>query len=137
MKSYKAVFLATGAVLFLALVLPGCLGTQYRSPSKTTYQQRHLGIYYRGTTGQVGHHMYATARAKCGETWQGSFRHLSGSLPPGLRFKGSRLEGTPSKPGKWQVRVKFIGVKCKGRRYADEVLTIHLTIKGYAPRKIR
>jgi hypothetical protein len=138
MRSYKTIGLFTCLLVLFAFALPGCLGLMDPLPSKTSYQQRRLGINYSGTTGQVGHHMYASPKAHCGATWQkSSFKHLSGSLPAGLRFKGSRLEGTPSQPGKWQIRVKFSGVKCKGRRYADEVVTIYLTIKGYAPRKLR
>jgi hypothetical protein len=82
--------------------------------------------------------MYATARARCGATWSSEdFKHLWGRLPPGLRFDGSRIAGTPTQPGTWQVTVKFSGVKCKGRHYADEVVNVDIHIKGYAPRRVQ
>jgi|GEM_PF-3160354 ankyrin repeat protein len=96
-----------------------------------------LGIHYQDIQGQVGYHLYAQPQAKCGATWTSEdFQRLSGSLPPGLRFDYSRIEGTPTQPGSWQVTVKFSGVKCKGQRYADEVVTIAVNIKGYAPRRV-
>ena len=145
MKSNKAVLLATGILLFLGLALATPSGLTIPLPFflQTAYAQTELGIYYRGAggeiggaNGKVGHHLYTAPKARCGATWFGKGT-LSGSLPPGLRLNGSKIEGTPTQPGNWQVRVKFTGVKCKGRRYADEVVRVKFHIKGYAPRKLR
>jgi ankyrin repeat protein len=97
-----------------------------------------LGIHYGDTSGKVGHHMSAGPVANCrGGGWHtAGFSHVSGSLPPGLDFAGSRLEGTPSQPGKWRLSVKFSGVSCRGNKYADEVVPLVVNIKGFAPRRV-
>lgn len=125
-------------VLLLALAfLPGCVDPFDFGPPPPSRPAR-MGIWYRDTQGQVGYHMYATPRGNCKQTWDKlSFQHISGDLPPGLYFHGSRIQGTPTQPGRWQVVVKFIGVSCMGRKYQDETVTVDLYIKGYAPRKLQ
>jgi hypothetical protein len=129
------------ALTLVAFALSGCAAptpNTYSKPKPRSTSTRALGIYYIGTEGQVGHHMYAEPRAGCPVTWQNdNCSHVSGSLPPGLEFHGSRIQGTPEQPGKWYVRVKFTGVKCQSQPYADEFVDIYMNIKGFAPRKIR
>ncbi|MFQ5692430.1 MAG: hypothetical protein ACE5IM_05230 [Nitrospinota bacterium] len=97
-----------------------------------------LPIWYRGTSGKVGYHMIAEPRARCGSTWQSSTATLvSGRLPAGLRLRGSRIEGTPQSPGKWQVTVRFTGIKCRGKSYPDQNVEISFNIEGFAPRRVK
>jgi putative Ig domain-containing protein len=143
MKANKAVLLVGTALLLVAFTLtaPGGLKDPLDIFVQTAHaQQKRLSIGYAHPRSayQVGHHLYSVPVAPhCKGTWRAeSFRHLSGRLPPGLRFDGSRLTGTPTQPGTWQVRVKFSGVTCGGKKYADEVLDLEIYIEGFAPRRI-
>jgi hypothetical protein len=141
MRKKMLIYLAFAALLGAAWALASCV-----APGPTV-KQRHqvksgpppsLGIYYIGTSGKVGHHMYAEPRGRCSVTWyKNNFTRVSGSLPPGLRFRGSRIEGIPEIPGKWQVTVRFTGVKCQGRAYADQNVHVYFNINGIAPRRLR
>lgn len=125
------------SLLLVFTFLPGCVDLFDPGPIQPPRPAR-MGIWYRDTQGQVGYHMYATPRGNCKATWNKSgFQHISGDLPPGLYFHGSRIKGTPTQPGRWQVTVKFIGVTCMGRKYEDETVNVELNIKGYAPRKVQ
>lgn len=141
MRKKMVIYLGFAALLGAAWVLASCVAP---GPiAKQTHQAKvgpppSLRIYYIGTSGKVGHHMYAEPRGKCSVTWyKNNFTHVSGSLPPGLKFRGSRIEGVPEIPGRWQVTVRFTGVTCQGRAYADQNVNINFNIDGLAPRRLR
>jgi hypothetical protein len=97
-----------------------------------------LSIWYVNTQGKVGYHMVAEPRARCGADWSSNSPSLTGgSLPPGLRLRGSRIEGVPQSPGRWQARVSFSGIACRGRSYPDQTVHVDLSIEGDAPRRVR
>ena len=97
-----------------------------------------LRIWYVNTQGQAGYHMVADANARCGGSWQASRVWLaSGSLPPGLRLSGYRIEGIPQSPGRWQASINYSGLVCRGQSYPDQTVNVDLTIEGDAPRRVR
>ena len=141
MRRKMLIYIGLAVLLGATWALASCAAPG--PPVKKTYQVKpgpppSLGIYYIGTSGKVGHHMYSEPRANCPVTWnRDDFTHVSGSLPPGLRFRGSRIEGVPEIPGRWQVTVRFTGVTCQGRAYASQNVNVYFNIEGMAPRKLR
>ena len=97
-----------------------------------------LRIWYVNTLGKAGYHMVAEANARCGGSWQANRVSLaSGSLPPGLRLSGYRIEGTPESPGRWQAWITYAGLVCRGRSYPDQTVNVDLTVEGDALRRVR
>lgn len=141
MRKREAIYLGFVALLCVVLAISGCA-----APAPTLKQASQvqpgplpsLGIHYVGAQGKVGHHLYAEPRANCPVTWnKDDFTHVSGNLPPGLNFRGSRIEGVPEVPGRWSVTVKFSGVRCQNRPFADQDVNVYFDIEGMAPRKVR
>jgi len=71
--------------------------------------------------------------------WTSSHRIVSGQLPPGLHFRcdspSSRsgchvVEGIPTEPGHWIVRVELYDVQCGGSRYDGFVQELRFHITG-------
>ena len=76
-------------------------------------------------------------RSKCHVKWKANYPTLAGgSLPPGLRLRGFRIEGTPQRPGTWRATLKFTKIDCGGKRHPDENVDVHFNIRGLAPRRV-
>ena len=128
------------SIVGLASLLAGCAapGPVRRAEPVKGNPAFWNSIYYMGTSGEVGHHMVAEARATCGEPWGDHGVEIAhGRLPPGLNLSGSSIEGTPRQPGKWKVTVRFTGPTCRGKDYPDKNVYVTFYIKGFAPRKVR
>ena len=98
-----------------------------------------LKIYYSVPWGRVGHHMTVGAprASKCRVEWKARHPTLAGgSLPPGLRLRGFRIEGTPQRPGTWRATLKFTKIDCGDKRHPDENVDVHFNIRGLAPRRV-
>jgi len=135
-KKLKRMAVCAALLAGLAL-LAGCFPPSPSHTRATAYKRGGMHIWYRNTSGKVGHHMYATPRGNCTPSWDYStFRHLSGALPPGLRFHGSRLEGVPQTPGRYLMTVRFGNVLCKGVKQGDRTVRVPIYITGVAAQRL-
>lgn len=124
--------------LMCPFAIPGTKGAEWCEENRPLTQEEikaitgpppFLAIWYRNTAGQVGHHLTADPRANCPEGWQHSSAWLAGGrLPPGVRLEGANLVGIPQIPGTWQATVKLTGLKCRGREYPDQDVSVELRI---------
>lgn len=146
MAAERRIILAILGLIGLTLLVSGCPGSpmamrweeERREREFRAHPPESLPVNYRDTSGKVGYHMVASPGARCGATWNWNTVTLTrGSLPPGLRLRGSRIEGTPTQPGSWQATIRFTGLECRGKTYPDQNVSVYFTIKGYAPRKVR
>jgi hypothetical protein len=146
MVTDRKIILAILGLVGLAILVSGCPGSPMAQRWEQERQERefrehppaYLPISYYDTSGQVGYHMVASPRARCGATWNwDTVTLIGGSLPPGLYLRGSKIEGTPTQPGNWQVTLEFTGLECRGKTYPDQDVSVNFTITGYAQRKVR
>lgn len=89
--------------------------------------------------GEVGHRLFVSGpRASCrpSGSWTANHSIIGGQLPPGLSVgQGFDIEGIPTEPGHWIVRVKLQNIQCEGM-YFDECcafeqeLRFHITGSG-------
>lgn len=126
--------------LMCPFAIPGTRGAEWCEENRPLTQEEIklitgpppvLTVWYRNTAGQVGHHLMADPRANCTPTWEHSNAWLTGGrLPPGVQLEGPNLVGIPQIPGTWQATVKFTGLKCRGRMYPDQEVSVELRISG-------
>lgn len=133
----RRTFLLLIIIIGFIFVLASC-AVPKSAVSKTGDTRFHNSIYYIGTEGKVGHHMYAEARAKCSITWNySSVKIVSGTLPAGLTMDGYKIQGTPTQPGKWTLRIKFTKPTCNEKTYPDQTVQVNFYIEGIAPKRLK
>lgn len=132
--------LQTTLVFALVYLMTGCadtVATKQYIQEKGDYRFFD-SMYYIGTSGKVGHHMSASARATCKGGWLfGTTTVDYGSVPPGIKRNGTNFTGTPSQPGNWTIRLKMSGLKCNNKVYKDKYINVDFYIKGIAARRVR
>ena len=123
------------AVLFLV----GCATATTTGYNPPTGDPKFWNSFsYTGQNTEVGHHMSASPRATCVGSWSvQSTQLVRGRLPPGLTLDGTRIEGTPQRPGNWSVTIRYFQPQCNGKVYADKDVPVDFNIKGIAVRKVR
>lgn len=151
------------ALICMGLLLSGCPGSPMAANTWEKWEREkkdaelkrkynasppeQLSVWYKNTSGKVGHHMVASAVSTwtCTGSWWGeNWSVVSGTLPPGLAFRSSgtsSIAGTPQAPGKWPVRIRVSGFGCTSksgqkRTYPGRDLSVTFHIKGIAARRI-
>jgi len=135
----KNLILVTALVVFFG----GCM-SHLKSANVGGNSQRSSGrshepfrVFYYNSNGKVGHHINVKPTAVCEQTWGYSAANLiSPELPPGTSLNHGVLGGTPSQPGSWELKIRFIGLHCGGVSHPDYTGLIQTTIKGFAAESI-
>jgi len=67
-----------------------------------------------------------------GADWNASTSLVSGKLPPGLRLDGLNIQGIPTEPGHWVIKLEVNNIRVLGKSIKpfQQELRIHITGSG-------
>lgn len=87
-------------------------------------------ISFAPASGRVGYPFIADAFAEYYDRWSiaGTPAIVSGTLPPGITFAGTRFAGTPLAAGEWPLVVRFTGIIADDRTATSPDQDVRVTL---------